>query len=56
MITGFGKVTLSVDDILIEGFVFDGVDLPTGRLEALRWARQKVQAALNELEIPRDYA
>jgi hypothetical protein len=50
MITKTGVVTMTNTDTQIEGFTFAGATMPSAQLEALHWARDRLDAAILAME------
>jgi hypothetical protein len=50
MIKEYGKVIVNPDgQVEVTKFTFEGIDLPTGGLYALAWAKERIEAAQAEL-------
>jgi hypothetical protein len=48
MILESGKVIITKDEITVTHFHFDGVDMPSGQVEALEWAMEQLRCAKEE--------
>lgn len=48
MIVEPGKVIITKDEITITHFHFDGVDMPSGQIEALEWGMERLRRAKEE--------